>query len=68
MLQDDLGPLIETARGLQIKGLADAGGSDKKKDQVHQQQQQQHVQPQQKEFFDWLARKCVLYFETVGPL
>jgi len=29
VLQDDLGPLIETARGLQIKGLADAGGSDK---------------------------------------
>ncbi len=27
VLQDDLGPLIETARGLQIKGLADAGGS-----------------------------------------
>jgi len=26
VLQDDLGPLIETARGLQIKGLADAGG------------------------------------------
>jgi len=26
VLQNDLGPLIETARGLQIKGLADAGG------------------------------------------
>jgi len=25
VLQEDLGPLIETARGLQIKGLADAG-------------------------------------------
>jgi len=28
VLQEDLGPLIETARGLQIKGLADAGNSD----------------------------------------
>jgi len=28
VLQNDLGPLIETARGLQIKGLADAGGGD----------------------------------------
>jgi len=36
VLQDDLGPLIETARGLQIKGLADAGGTDKK-EQVHNQ-------------------------------
>jgi len=28
VLQEDLGPLIETARGLQIKGLADAGESN----------------------------------------
>lgn len=28
VLQEDLGPLIETARGLQIKGLADAGGDN----------------------------------------
>jgi len=31
VLQNDLGPLIETAKGLQIKGLADAG--DKSSDQ-----------------------------------
>lgn len=28
VLQEDLGPLIETARGLQIKGLADAGDNN----------------------------------------
>lgn len=30
VLQNDLGPLIETARGLQIKGLADAGNGERK--------------------------------------
>lgn len=32
VLQDDLGPLIETARGLQIKGLADAGDGNSRKE------------------------------------
>merc|ERR1712203_772426 len=32
VLQEDLGPLIETARGLQIKGLADAGESNSRKE------------------------------------
>jgi len=37
VLQDDLGPLIETARGLQIKGLADAGGDGNSKQQKSSQ-------------------------------
>jgi len=32
VLQEDLGPLIETARGLQIKGLADAGDNNSRKE------------------------------------
>jgi len=32
VLQEDLGPLIETARGLQIKGLADAGDTNSRKE------------------------------------
>ena len=50
VLQNDLGPLIETARALQVKGLADAppgtGQSEKKKPMIHQLPTlQQHLPP-----------------------
>lgn len=51
VLQNDLGPLIETARALQVKGLADAppgtgGASDKKQKLLHQLPTlQQHLPP-----------------------
>eukprot|EP00088_Acartia_fossae_P063100 TRINITY_DN7669_c0_g1_i2.p1 TRINITY_DN7669_c0_g1~~TRINITY_DN7669_c0_g1_i2.p1 ORF type:complete len:497 (+),score=121.60 TRINITY_DN7669_c0_g1_i2:105-1595(+) len=43
VLQNDLGPLIETAKGLHIKGLADAGDSS---DQSNEDHQQPSPQPQ----------------------
>jgi len=50
VLQNDLGPLIETARALQVKGLADAppgtGASEKKPKLLHQLPTlQQHLPP-----------------------
>jgi len=44
VLQHDLGPLIETAKGLQIKGLADAGDEEKPVENGDTPpQQQQHA-------------------------